>query len=293
MDVSWRQSSCSLRIMLEAGAFPPLPPRGGDGVFPPLPPRGGDGGRDNSWLTCLQRNPRARLRVFCLPYAGGGTQAFRDWGRELPPGVEICAIRLPGRESRLREPPILGLKPLVDAIAPALERHLDLPFVFFGHSMGALLSFELARQFRRKGYRSPEHLIVSGRRAPHVPDSDPPKHDLPEAEFIEELKELNGTPREIMNSKELMDLMIPTLRADFAVCETYSYSSEPRLACSISAYSGLEDPEVEQEEADAWREQTDGSFVLRMFPGDHFYFQQQRQLFFQMLRQDLYGIVGK
>lgn len=226
---------------------------------------------DKKWFSVPKRNSQAKLKLFCFPYAGGNSQTYRVWPFKLPETVEVHAVNLPGRGPRLREAPFTRLTPLVDEIAEAIVPELDRPFAFFGHSMGALIAFELAHKLRKQNQPSPVHLIVSGRRAPQLPDTDPQTHDLPEKEFLEELRRLNGTPTEALEHPELMQLMLPILRADFAICETYAYEVRPLLDCPIAALGGLDDNNVKREEIAAWRERTTGSFTMRMFPGDHFY----------------------
>src|SRR5205814_4666171 len=185
----------------------------------------------DSWIQYYQSKPQACLRLFCFPYAGGGASIFRTWSENLPPEIEACPIQLPGRESRLLEAPFSQLFSLIEPVAQALLPYLDMPCAFFGHSMGALVSFELARYLRRQHGLSPVHLFVSGRRAPQLSDPDPPIHPLPEAEFLEELRSLKGTPEEVLQNTELLQLLLPLLRADFAVCETYAYAPETPLLC--------------------------------------------------------------
>jgi medium-chain acyl-[acyl-carrier-protein] hydrolase len=153
--------------------------------------------------------------------------------------------------------------------------HSQLPYAFFGHSMGSLVAFELAREMRRRGLPGPELLMVSGHRAPQRPDPEPPIHGLPEHEFLEEIRQLNGTPEAVLKNPELLQLVIPVLRADFEVCETYAYEEETPLACPIAAFGGTEDADVPREDVAAWSHQTTGPFTLRMFPGGHFYFLDQ------------------
>ena len=160
---------------------------------------------------------------------------------------------------------------MIEALGPALLPFFNKPFAFFGHSMGALILFELTRWLRRTKNPMPVHLFVSGRRAPQVPDRQPPSHNLPEPEFIQRLRELNGTPQEVLDHPELMQLMLPLLRADFSVCETYEYQVELPLNCPIAAFGGLEDIEVPREDIEPWRTETTGSFSLHMLPGDHFF----------------------
>lgn len=239
------------------------------------------------WLAYREVNPRARLRLFCFPYAGGGASAYRGWAAALPPDVEVCPVQLPGRESRLREPPFNRPEPLVLALVDALQPHLGLPFAFFGHSMGAMLSFELARELRRRGRPLPLHLFVSGRRAPQVPAREEDIHDLPEPEFVAKLRELNGTPEEVLQHAELMRLLIPVLRADFTLNETYVFRPEEPLDLGISAFGGLGDAEVSREDVEGWREHMRGSFRLRMLPGDHFFLHSARELITESVARDL------
>jgi surfactin synthase thioesterase subunit len=225
--------------------------------------------------------------VFCFPYAGGGASAFRGWARELPADVEVLAIRAPGRESRIAETPFARLEPLVSALTEVLLPHLDIPFVFFGHSLGALVCFEVARELRRRSAPGAVRLIVSGRQAPHVPDPDPPVHHLPDREFLIAVREFNGTPDEVVQHAELLELLLPVLRADIAINETYEYRSEPPLDCPISAFGGLQDEKSPRESIAAWRKQTSSAFSLRMFPGDHFFIHTARRSVLEAISQDL------
>ena len=243
----------------------------------------------DSWITCRKPIPQARLRVFCFPYAGSGVSIFRAWSDSLPAEVEVCPVQLPGRGTRLMEPPFTRLSPLIQALAQALFPLMDKPFAFFGHSLGALVSFELARQLRRQYAVQPVRLFISADRAPQIPNRDPPIHNLPEGEFLVELRRLNGTPREVLEDEELRQIMLPLLRADFAVYETYGYSTEPPLNCPISAFGGLQDHRVSRGDLEAWREQTSVSFSLRMFPGDHFFLNTTQPPLLGALSQELRG----
>jgi medium-chain acyl-[acyl-carrier-protein] hydrolase len=241
----------------------------------------------NSWVACARHNPAARVRLFCFPYAGGGGTIFRTWPDQLPATVEVCPIALPGREMRIGERPFDRLLPLAQAIADALDMYQDKPFAFFGHSMGALVSFEVARELRRQSRRAPAHLFVAGHRAPHLPDNRPPLHDLPEPAFVDEVRQLNGTPPEVFQHPELLELFLPILRADFAVCETYVYEAEPPLACPISVFGGLQDPRAGREQLEAWRAYTTAEFRLRMLPGDHFFVRIAEPALLSVLNQTL------
>jgi len=249
-------------------------------VIPSSPP-------SERWLAYREPNPRARLRLFCFPYAGGGASVYRGWAASLPGEIEVCPVQLPGRESRLREAPFTHLDPMIQVLADVLPPYLDLPFVFFGHSMGGLISFELSRELRRRRGPAPLHIFVSGRRAPQVPSREEPLHELPEPEFIARLRELNGTPEEVLQHAELMRLLLPILRADFSVNETYEYRPEEPLDVGISAFGGLGDQEVTREDLAAWKDQTRGRFRLRILPGDHFFVHGSKDLITESMSRDL------
>lgn len=246
----------------------------------------------NSWVTCPKPNPQARLRLFCFPYAGGGASIFRTWPDYLPAEIEVFPIQLPGRESRLREPFFNRLSPLLQTLKQVLYPQLNIPFAFFGHSVGALIGFELTRQLRKQYNLGPAHLFISGRRAPQILNLAPPIHQLPESAFVEELRHLNGTPESILQNVELMQLVLPILRADFALSETYVYSAEDPLDCPISAFGGLQDGEVSHDDLAAWRDQTNSSFALRMFPGNHFFVQSARACILSAISQELMQLLS-
>lgn len=229
------------------------------------------GGDREAWIVRWQPRPRARIRLFCFPYAGGGTLAYRPWAQDLPSEVEVSCVALPGRERRLKEEPYTRITPLLEALMSAMAHGFDRPFAFFGHSMGALLAYEMAHQLRRRGYQGPEHLFVSARRPPHLPRMKQSYYDLPDDEFREQLRRMNGTPDEVLDNEELMNLMMPLVRADFELNESHPPTEHPHLDCPISAFGGLGDRLVERDELAAWGELTSQSFQLRMFAGDHFY----------------------
>lgn len=247
----------------------------------------------NSWFVTLKPNPRARLRLFCFPYAGSGVMIYHNWAEQLPSDVEVYLARLPGREGRLREAPLTQLTPLVHLISAEIRPLLNKPFAFFGHSMGAVISFELARLLRRESGLQVEHLFLSGRRAPQLPRDEPMTFDLPDAEFIEAIRTLNGTPTEVLQHPELMNLMLPLLRADFEVCQTYSFEPGAPLTCGMTIFGGLQDTDVPRESLVAWSEQTTGACSVRMFPGDHFFLHSSQALLLRVLNRELQNVILK
>jgi medium-chain acyl-[acyl-carrier-protein] hydrolase len=209
------------------------------------------------------------LRLWCLPYAGGGAGVFRGWVA-APPGVVVVASQLPGREERFGEPAHDTHAPLIDELIGETAQIMP-PFALFGHSMGALLAFELARRMPAAGPGAPVALIVCGHRAPHLPNRYPQLRDLGGDELVEELRRLGGTPAEVFEQSELLELLLPLLRADFAVCESYEIAPGPPLCCPIIAFGGRGDRLVESWELEAWRQHTTGAFALRWLDGDHFF----------------------
>ncbi|MFN6502358.1 MAG: thioesterase II family protein [Nostoc sp. DedQUE01] len=241
----------------------------------------------NSWINCPQPNPQANLRLFCFPYAGGSSAIFRTWSNSLPRNVEVCAVEYPGRGRQMKSAPIARLETLVKAIAPSLIPYLDKPFAFFGHSMGALVSFELTRLLRLEYNFKPFHLFISARRAPQIPPTKPPIHVLPDAELLEELRTLNGTPKAVLENPELMQIFLPVLRADFAILETYTHTPQQPLDCPITIFGGWQDKEVSHEALQAWREQAMSTFSLQMFDGDHFFIHSHQNSLLKLISQEL------
>jgi medium-chain acyl-[acyl-carrier-protein] hydrolase len=246
----------------------------------------------NGWTIYPGRNPGARIRLFCFPYAGGGATIFSTWPRGLPPEVEVVAVQPPGREGRLAEKPYSDLMELTAAMHQALRPHLqEKPFAFFGHSNGGLMAFELARTLRRTAGPMPRHIFIGGRPAPQLKLDEEEIHALPHDEFIAALRRYAGTPEEILQNAEIMELIMPLLRADFALGETYRYAHEPPLDVPISAYAGRQDDEVTVDEVEAWREQTAAAFRLQVFPGDHFFVNGDRALVLAELSRELRPVI--
>lgn len=230
------------------------------------------------WLQRFTPRPQARARLFCFPHAGVGAAVYRPWAVSLPADLEMCAIQLPGRANRLNEPAITHLPELVSALVTVLQPHLDLPFAFFGHSMGAVLSSEVARALHATGAPTPRHLFVSGRRPPHWPNPDPLLHVLSDKDFVTEInRRYGGIPPEVAEHEELLALLLPALRADIHALETHlPPASRAPLACPVTVFGGSDDPLTPRAHLDGWRSETQGAFRVRVFPGDHFYLQAQK-----------------
>lgn len=211
------------------------------------------------------------VRLFCFPYAGAGGSRFFRWASYSPHTLEICPVLLPGRESRIGEQPYTDLPTLICELGDAMADEIDRPFALFGHSMGARVAFELARDLRARFGVEPLHLFASACRAPHLPEREAWLHDLPEGEFLARVSAVDHVPEEILTHGELLRVLLPTIRADFRLCETYVYHEEAPLACPITALGGSKDEMVTCSDLSAWQRHTTGDFGLRMFPGGHLF----------------------
>jgi medium-chain acyl-[acyl-carrier-protein] hydrolase len=240
----------------------------------------------DGWIIRYRPREQASLRLFCFSYAGGGASVFRSWADLLPEEVEVCCIQLPGHEYRLGEPAYTRLAPLVQTLAEAIAPYLDRPFAFYGHSMGALVSFELARQLRRAHNKQPVRLCLAAYRAPQLPNPNIKIYHLP-SEVFKVVLRADGIPESILQSEELMQAMLPTLRADFELCDTYRYAEEPPLECPFSIFGGLEDVRVGAADLDAWRLHSCASSNLHMLPGSHFFLHSAPELLLAAIAQDL------
>jgi surfactin synthase thioesterase subunit len=213
----------------------------------------------------------------CFPYAGGGASAFRLWSRALPAEIELCAVQLPGREERIAETPLTDWHEAAERLVTALKPWMDRPFALFGHSLGALLAFEVAHWVLRDRQPGLVGLFVSAHEAPHLPSDDPPACTLPEEDFVQRLRGYDGTPDGVFDEPALRDVFLPLLRADFRLSETYAYEHDAPLTVPISAYGGVQDEHVSAATLDAWREHTTRTFRRLMFSGGHFFLHQHRE----------------
>lgn len=225
----------------------------------------------NAWFPDAEASDAAALRLFAFPHAGGGATTFHRWRAALPAGVALWPVRLPGRESRISEVPFDSMEPLVEALGQAIEPFLGGPFAFYGHSLGATIAFELARQLRRRNLPLPRCLFVSGARAPRFRLNHLPPPEPSDAELLGELRGLGGVPEEALDDPEWRSAMLPALRADSTLYRSYSYREEPPLKCAIRAYGGREDSRITRAHLEAWRDETSGSFAVAMLPGGHFF----------------------
>ena len=249
---------------------------------------GSPASKSNPWYVCPNPNPEAETRLFFFPYAGGGPSVFSKWLIELPGYIEGYVAHYPGRGSRYQEPPIKSLAVLVERLHQAIQPLLDKPFVFYGHSLGGLVAFELTLRLRKDKFPQPAMLFVSASEAPHLYDPHPIIHKLPDADFSQALQRLNGTPSELLGHTDLMTLLLPMLRADFEAIENYRYvPDEPPLHIPIIAFGGLDDHRVSREHLEGWAKHTNMRFSSQYFSGDHFFLNTSTDLIIESITSEI------
>jgi medium-chain acyl-[acyl-carrier-protein] hydrolase len=242
---------------------------------------------DTRWFVSYQARPAANLRLICFPYAGAGPSAFRHWIGLLPKSIDIVCALLPGRGLRMHESPSTDVAYVTRGLCDGIAAYLDRPFAFFGHSLGSMFAFEVSRELRRRGMPQPAYAFFSGRRAPHLLNDEEHIHALPDAQFKQKLAEFNGTPHEILENEELMTLLLPILRADIGMSETYQYSEDRPLEFPIAALGGLQDADLSRDQLQAWARHTTAAFSLHMFPGDHFFVNSACDLLLRLIAEKL------
>lgn len=239
------------------------------------------------WLLRYGSKPGPKFRLFCFPFAGGSGTVFRNWNKRLPRDVEVVALELPGRQRRFGEPLIRRMDQLLEVLVKEIEPLLDVPSAFFGHSLGGTVCFELARRLRDLGKIEPRYLFVSGCGAPQTRRSEKIRHKLPDDAFVDSLVDLGGIPQGLLEHKELLSLVLPVLRADVEMIETWSFEADTPLDLGITAFGGLADPDVTSLELEAWRAQTRLGFHSVWIPGDHFFIQSNENLVLEVIARDI------
>ena len=241
----------------------------------------------DSWFYTPRPVQHPRLRLFCFPFAGGTAQVFREWPKNLPPDIEVCAVQLPGRGARLREKSFRRMEPMVEALTEALQDRMDRPFAFFGHSLGALIAFTLTQKLRLENLPGPQLLFLSGRRAPQLPSKESLRL-LSDSQFIAALNaRYGGIPEAVLREPELLALFLPVLRADFEVLETWAHTPGEPLEIPIAAFGGLSDQVATRADIEQWKEHTTSSFSCHLFTGGHFFFQSAQTELFNLLARAL------
>jgi len=243
---------------------------------------------DTPWTHFISRNPNAKLRLFCFHYSGGNANVFSPWAQFIPNDIELCSIQLPGRMDLMHLAPFQKFDDVIQPLCAQLLPYLrDKPFVFFGHSLGALLGYGLSHYLLEKYCISPSGLVVSACACPSIRNSGEPIHLLPESAFIEKLYSYNGADngdvRQLFENKAFMQLMIPILRADFSLSATYHYVKRQPFDFPIFAYGGDQDSQVSPDEIKAWHLETTNIFKYALFSGGHFFLKKQQEMFLKTL----------
>jgi len=239
------------------------------------------------WIEARPVLPAPRLRLFCFAHAGGSATSYRSWQALLPPDIEVCPVQLPGRGARVLEPPFRRMDALMEAFGAAVAGLLDRPFALFGHSMGSTVAYAAARHLRQTDGRGPEHLFVSARIPPYRGAPLASLHTRSDAGLLDLLQRFGGTHQELLRNPEIVAVMLPTFRADLEVLETYRLPPEPRLDCPITVCCGQDDPLYHPEELDMWSVLTKSRFQQRVYPGGHFYLEDQQAKLLSMIAETL------
>lgn len=239
------------------------------------------------WLRCRSPVQAPRLRLLCLPYAGGGATVYHAWPDALPPDVEVRVLQLPGRQDRLGEAPLSSVEPILAEVIPALAALPPAPLALYGHSFGGLLAFELARRARRAGLPPVELVMIGARRAPHLPPRLTDTHGLPTREMVEELHRRYGMPRVVIDTPDLLELILPSLRADLIASETHRFVPGEPLDVPLVLFRGLRDLSLEAWEVAAWRELAAASVEVREVDAGHFFVDSHRAWLVREVAQHL------
>lgn len=245
------------------------------------------------WFIPFKQEKSSYVRLFCFHYGGGSASAYKEWVKDLLDYVDLIAIQLPGRESRFGESLLSNVPQVVSELYKDFDPYLNKPFVFFGHSIGSLIAFELTRLLRKHGIFMPKHLIVLGTKAHQVPLKRPIIHNLPDPKLTEEIRKYNGIPNDILENQELMSIFLPIIRADFSISETYQYTVEEALDCPITALGGLSGDSFDSADLLEWKTQTSSSFEYHLLPGDHFFIRSSYQEVMTIVNNIIYQEISK
>lgn len=227
-------------------------------------------------LVIPKPNAKAKIRLICLPYAGGSARVFFPWLESLSKNIELVAVQMPGRSERMAHKAHTDMTAMAQELYEVMPDLFDKPFCLFGHSLGSKLAFELALMLQSRNTNLPEHIFLSGSRPPHLPDKEEKIHDLPYEEFWKEVEALNGTPKIVFENEEMMQCLTPLLRADFKVAETYQFKNGPMISSNVSILGGRKDADVPEIDIRRWGELFNGNAQVRMFDGGHFFIEENQ-----------------
>lgn len=233
----------------------------------------------SKWFAKYRYSKNARLRIFCFPYAGGSASVFNGWQDYFDNHIDLFAIQAPGRETRFNEEPIKDVVDIVNTLLEEMLPFCNVPYIFIGHSNGALTAFELARKLQTFNNFNLEHIFLSAKRAPHLLPIKPPVHNLPYEEFIKELKSFSTIPHEVINDQEMMEVFMPMLRADFGLGERHLFNHRHKLRANATLFWGSKDKDVPEEDVLAWSDHIIGNVNGIVFNGGHFFIHNEKEKF--------------
>jgi surfactin synthase thioesterase subunit len=239
---------------------------------------------ESPYIRLISRN-RPQVRLFWFPFAGAGASVGAEFAAGLADSIEVVLLQLPGREDRLAEPPFTRMEPLVRVLTQVVRPYLDIPTAFFGHSAGAVLAFEVARLLARRAH-DPPRLLLSGHRAAHLPARHPPIHDRPTGEFLDGVRAL-GAGSAALADPGLYPVLLPALRADFALWELYRYVPGAALATPMTVFGGDNDHIVPPEDLTGWQQHISGPFRVVVLPGNHFFINESRPALIDAISAEL------
>lgn len=240
---------------------------------------------NKSWYLEYDKKPYARIRLFCFHHSGGAASMYYPWVKCLSPNIELIAIQLPGRESRFTEPLTNNLTEIIEILTDGFNSYQHKPFFIFGHSLGGLLAYEFTKSLNRHYSLLPKQLIVSATKAPHLPFRMNYLSKLDGEALKEELKVYSGIDEDILNNDELLQILLPIIKSDFSISETYYYKSSSSLSFDILVLSGKDDKTVSENEVQAWSEHTSGKFKHLAFPGGHFFIKEHQEEILRLINQ--------
>jgi surfactin synthase thioesterase subunit len=248
---------------------------------------------DNKWFVIPKPNPNADLRLICFPYAGGSATIYMSWVKFLPKNVELVIVQPPGRGTRMFEQAFSTMASLTTELLKVFPNYIDKPYIFFGHSLGSRVAFELTKQLQILSLPLPQYFIASGSRGPHIASTKKSIHHLPDDEFIAELKRLNGTPQAVIENKELMELFLPLLRADFEIADNYCFTGNVSFNCPIFVLSGEEDIDITQFHLESWGDFFNSTAEVHMISGNHFFIDSHKVLVLEKVNDIITKVLDK
>lgn len=246
---------------------------------------------ENRWLLRFHNGKRIRLRLFCFPFAGSSASVFRPWIDQLPEGIEVLGIQLPGRENRLSEPCIRNMEEIVERLEVSIRQYCEPPFVFFGHSLGSLIAYQLLHRIEEISGLTADLFFASGSPAPHsCPTSNVPLR-FSQAQILSDLERISGPHTNLLKNPELFSMFLPMLQADFEVYANFRYQDLGVLSCPIIAIRGADDGYVSLESQLGWERHTDCSFKFHVIPGKHLFMVDSAKTFLPLIHNYLMPLV--